>query len=75
MPVCDHFPECRVSAHIGRPVAMLVPPELCERADAAAAGRAMLAYRDRVKRRLGNTFRELVHEGPGTDLGVGPAIA
>ena len=47
----------------GRAVAMLVPPELSERTDAAEIGRAMLAYRDRVRRRLGGTFRELAHEG------------
>ncbi len=43
-------------------VAMLVPPEATGRAD-AEVGRAMLAYRDRVQRRLGGTFRELAHEG------------
>jgi prevent-host-death family protein len=47
----------------GRAVAMLVPPETSERADVAEVGRAMLAYRDRVGRRLGGTFRELAHEG------------
>jgi len=47
----------------GRAVAMLVPPEVSERLDTAEIGRAMLAYRDRVKRRLGGTFRELAHEG------------
>ena len=47
----------------GRAVAMLVPPEPSERADAAEIGRAMLAYRDRVRRRLGGTFRDLAHEG------------
>lgn len=47
----------------GRPVAMLVPPEPGEPADAAEGGRAMLAYRDRVKRRLGGSFRDLAHEG------------
>jgi len=47
----------------GRAVAMLVPPEVSERLDTAEIGRAMLAYRDRVKRRLGGTFREMAHEG------------
>lgn len=47
----------------GKAVAMLVPPEMSERADTAEVGRAMLAYRDRVKRRLGGMFRELAHEG------------
>jgi prevent-host-death family protein len=47
----------------GKPVAMLVPPELGEPVNAAEIGRAMLAYRDRVKRRLGGSFRDLAHEG------------
>ena len=47
----------------GTPVAMLVPPEVAERADAAEVGRAMLAYRDEVQRRLVGSFRELAHEG------------
>jgi prevent-host-death family protein len=48
----------------GKPVAMLVPPEVSGAVDATAVGRAMLAYRDRVKRRLdGDTFRELAHDG------------
>ena len=47
----------------GKPVAMLVPPEVGGRADAAEVGRAMLAYRDEVKRRLGSSFREMAHEG------------
>jgi prevent-host-death family protein len=47
----------------GRPVAMLVPPETAEKSDAARVGREMLTYRDRVKRRLGGTFREMAHEG------------
>lgn len=47
----------------GKAVAMLVPPEVGQRDDAAEVGRAMLAYRDRVKRRLGGTFRDLAHEG------------
>src|SRR3954449_1851901 len=47
----------------GKPVAMLVPPELGETVDDAEVGRAMLAYRDRVNRRLGGSFRDLAHEG------------
>jgi antitoxin (DNA-binding transcriptional repressor) of toxin-antitoxin stability system len=47
----------------GRAVAMLVPPETSGRADMAEVGREMLAYRDRVGRRLGGTYRELAHEG------------
>ncbi len=48
----------------GRPVAMLVPPEAEPACDAAAIGREMLAYRDRVKRSLGGkAFRDLAHEG------------
>ena len=47
----------------GKPVAMLVPAEAGDRADAAEVGRVMLAYRDRVKRRLKGSFRELAHDG------------
>ena len=47
----------------GKAVAMLVPPDVSHRPDAVAIGRAMLAYRDRVKCRLGGTFREMAHEG------------
>jgi prevent-host-death family protein len=47
----------------GKPVAMLVPPEVVDQADAAEVGRAMLAYRDQVQRRLGGSFREQAHEG------------
>jgi prevent-host-death family protein len=47
----------------GRAVAMLVPPETSGRTDVAEVGREMLAYRDRVRRQLGGTFRELAHEG------------
>jgi prevent-host-death family protein len=47
----------------GKPVAMLVPPERTEEKDAARVGREMLAYRDRVKRSLGSSFRETAHEG------------
>ena len=34
----------------GKPVVMLVPPEVAERADPAEVGRAMLADRDEVQR-------------------------
>ena len=47
----------------GRAVAMLVPPEVAEEKDTARIGREMLAYRDRVKRSLGGSSRELAHEG------------
>jgi prevent-host-death family protein len=47
----------------GKPVAMLVPPERIEEKDTARVGREMLAYRDRVKRSLGGSFREAAHEG------------
>ena len=46
----------------GKPVAMLVPPE-GEPAKGADVGRAMLAYRDQVKRTLGGSFRDLAHDG------------
>ena len=47
----------------GKPVAMLIPPEIGERVDFAEIGRAMLAYRDKVKCRIGGSFRDLAHEG------------
>jgi prevent-host-death family protein len=47
----------------GRPVAMLVPPEVAAEVDTARVGREMLAYRDLVKRTLGGSFRDLAHEG------------
>ena len=47
----------------GKAVAMLVPPEGGARADAAEVGRAMLEYRDRVRRSLGGSFRDAAHEG------------
>jgi prevent-host-death family protein len=47
----------------GKAVAMLVPPEEGVRPDAAEVGQAMLAYRDKVKRRLGGSFRDMAHEG------------
>ena len=42
---------------------MLVPPEEGVRPDTAEVGQAMLAYRDKVKRRLGGSFRDMAHEG------------
>ena len=47
----------------GKPVAMLVPAEAEHVQSAAEIGRAMLAYRDRMKRKLGGSFRELAHSG------------
>jgi prevent-host-death family protein len=47
----------------GKPVAMLVAPDIGLTTDSAEAGRAMLEYRDRVKRKLRGSFRELAHEG------------
>jgi prevent-host-death family protein len=47
----------------GKPVAMLVPPEVAEQRDTARVGQEMLAYRDRVKRSLSGSARELAHEG------------
>jgi prevent-host-death family protein len=52
-----------VITHRGKPVAMLVPPGEDVAADSAEVGRAMLRYRDQVKRRLGGSFRKLAHEG------------
>jgi prevent-host-death family protein len=47
----------------GKPVAMLVPPEAGARPDTARVGREMLEYRDRVKRTLGGSFRDMAREG------------
>lgn len=47
----------------GKPVAMLVPPEVATPRPAEEVGRDMLAYRDQVKRKLGGSFRELAREG------------
>ena len=47
----------------GKPVAMLVPPNVERRKDPAQIGREMLAYRDKVKRTLDAPFRQLAHEG------------
>lgn len=46
----------------GRPVALLVPPGVAIPADPAAVGRDMLAYRDQVRRHLGDTPRDLAHD-------------
>ena len=47
----------------GKPVAMLVPPEVDAISDSAQVGRDMLAYRDKANRTLKGSFRELAHEG------------
>jgi prevent-host-death family protein len=48
----------------GKPVAMLVPPEVDRERDTARIGREMLEYRDRVQRALGGaSFRDIAHEG------------
>ena len=48
----------------GKPIAMLVPPEVGTERDTARIGREMLEYRDQVKRALGGApFREVAHEG------------
>lgn len=47
----------------GKPVAMLVPPEVAAPKPAEEVGRDMLAYRDRVRRTLDGSFRELAREG------------
>jgi prevent-host-death family protein len=48
----------------GKPIAMLIPHESSDVRDSTQVGREMLAYRDRVKRRLGGvSFREMAHEG------------
>jgi prevent-host-death family protein len=48
----------------GKPVAMLVPPEVDDERDSARVGREMLEYRDRVKRVLaGAPSRDIAHEG------------
>ena len=48
----------------GKPVAMLVPPEVDQERDTARIGREMIEYRDRVKRTLGSaSFRDIAHEG------------
>jgi len=54
-----------VISNRGRPVAMLIPPEVGGK-DAARAGREMLEYRDRLKRKLRGSFRTLAHEGHRT---------
>ena len=48
----------------GKPVAMLVPPEVKSPVDVAQVVSDMLAFRDQVKRRLGvGRVRDLAHEG------------
>jgi prevent-host-death family protein len=47
----------------GKPVAMLVPANSDAKSDTASVGREMLAYRDRVKKKLRGSYRELAHEG------------
>jgi prevent-host-death family protein len=48
----------------GKPVAMLVPPEVGHERDTARIGREMLEYRDRARRALGGVpFRDVAHEG------------
>jgi prevent-host-death family protein len=47
----------------GKPVAMLVPPEVERITDSAQIGRTMLEYRDHVKRRLARSFHDMTHEG------------
>ena len=47
----------------GKPVAMLVPAEAEAAKSATEIGRDMLAYRDRMKRKLGGSFCELAHSG------------
>jgi prevent-host-death family protein len=48
----------------GKPVAMLVPPPAEVKPDVKKVVKDMLAYRDRVKRTLGDlTVRELRDEG------------
>ena len=47
----------------GKPVAMLVPAETGTAKSAAEIGREMLAYRDRMKRKLGGSFRDLARSG------------
>jgi prevent-host-death family protein len=45
----------------GKPVAVLIPPEVERTKDSAQIGRTMLEYRDHVKRRLASSFRDLAH--------------
>ena len=47
----------------GRPVAMLIPPESVIQRSPTEVVQEMLEYRDRVKRFLGGTARELAREG------------
>jgi prevent-host-death family protein len=53
-----------VITHRGRPVAILVPPEVQVERDTAKIGREMLTYRDRVNRTLGGkSFPNMAREG------------
>ena len=48
----------------GKPVAMLIPPEVDHQRDTARIGREMLEDRDRANRALGGAaFRDIAHEG------------
>jgi prevent-host-death family protein len=47
----------------GKAVAMLVPPESNRRHDPARVGQEILAYREWVQRTLGQSFRDLAHDG------------
>ena len=47
----------------GKPVAMLVPPEVEAERSVSDVGREMLAYRDQVKRELSGSFGDLAHDG------------
>ena len=47
----------------GKPVAVLIPAEIEAVKSSAEIGREMLAYRERVKRKLGGSFRELARSG------------
>jgi prevent-host-death family protein len=48
----------------GKPVAMLVPPPADGEKDVKKVAKELLAYRDRVKRTLGDlSVREMVEEG------------
>ena len=46
-----------------KPMAALVPPETATPQSAEAVEREMLDYRDRVKRNLGGSFRDLALKG------------
>lgn len=46
----------------GKPVAMLVPPEIVPERSSKDVGQEMLAYRDKVKRKLGGSARNIAHD-------------